>query len=193
MVTRILHRWIPLAIIIVLLCGLIYGVAQQMLRQSANDPQLQMGYQAATKLEYVAWAGAVVPEESLDIAATLSVFVTVYDSAGTPQSSSGRLNGKVLVPPKGVFESARARGENCFTWEPEKGLRIAAIVIPANGQAVDLRNSYVLVGKSLREYEHRIRQVQLLTGTGLVFILIVSLGVVALVETVSAKKKKHES
>ncbi len=190
---KIFKRWIPLAVVIVLLCGLVYGVSQQTLRQTANDPQLQMAYDAAQRLALVAWAGAVVPEENLDIATTLSTFVIVFDSTGTALSSSGRLHGEVPVPPAGVFDYVRAHGEDRITWQPEKGVRIAAVIVPAEGLVEGLNNGYVLVGKSLRETERRIRQVQLLTVAGLVFILVVSLGMVALVETVTAKKKKHES
>ena len=36
-------NWLPLAVIIVIFSGLVYGVVQQNYRQGANDPLLQIG------------------------------------------------------------------------------------------------------------------------------------------------------
>jgi hypothetical protein len=49
----------------------------------------------------------------------------------------------------------------------------------------------VLAGRSLRETERRIHQIGKLSIAALAFSLFVSLGVVALVEAVSEKRKKR--
>jgi hypothetical protein len=44
----ILKYWLLIVIIVTGICGLIYGVVQQDIRQGANDPQIQMAEDAAS-------------------------------------------------------------------------------------------------------------------------------------------------
>jgi len=41
-IRKVLKQWLPLAIVIKLLCGLVYVAVQQEVRLSANDPQIGM-------------------------------------------------------------------------------------------------------------------------------------------------------
>ncbi|MDB5133834.1 MAG: hypothetical protein JWP37_437, partial [Mucilaginibacter sp.] len=46
---RLVH-WFGYAVVITLLCGIIYIVAQQNFRQAANDPQVQLAQEAANAI-----------------------------------------------------------------------------------------------------------------------------------------------
>ncbi|HTY39843.1 MAG TPA: hypothetical protein VMC43_02005 [Candidatus Paceibacterota bacterium] len=146
------ETFLPVLVAVTLFAGLIYGVAQQIVRQSANDPQVQMAEDAA-----VALAGGMAPSVLLpntppvDIATSLSPYLIVFDGRGTPIAASGRLHGNIPVPPPGVLEYALAHGEDRLTWQPERDVRIAAVVRPYAGAQA----GFVLAGRSLRETESR--------------------------------------
>jgi hypothetical protein len=48
---RALAFYVPVAVLATLCCGLVYALVQQDLRQSANDPQIQMAQDAARALD----------------------------------------------------------------------------------------------------------------------------------------------
>jgi hypothetical protein len=151
-VTNILRQWLPLAVVITLLCGLIYTAGQQMLRWSANDPQIQMAQDTAAALTAGASVDAVVPATQVDIAASLAPYLVVYDDRGAPAAGSGRLHGALPALPAGVFEYVRRHGLDKISWQPEPGVRSAAVVAPVGGT----HPGFVLAGRSLREVENRI-------------------------------------
>jgi hypothetical protein len=53
--------------------------------------------------------------------------------------------------PKGVFGQAMRYGENVFTWQPQKGVRVAVVLKSLQSSAY----SYIAVGRSLYEVEQR--------------------------------------
>ena len=86
-------------------------------------------------------------------------------------------------PPHGVLEYVRDHGEERVTWQPERRVRIAAVVVRYEGKG----SGFVLAGRSLREIEGRVRQVGMLTGLALGATLLTSLGAVVFGEFVLAK------
>ena len=153
------RSWLPLAITITGLCGLVSVTVQQNYRQSLNDPQIQMAEDASVALAHGATPAAVVPRgEKIDIAKSLAPFIAVYDKSGTALESSGILAGAPPTPPIGVFEAARASegkdtsqaGENRVTWEPFYGVRQAIVVV-----AVPQTGQFVVAGRNMREVEER--------------------------------------
>lgn len=144
-----LLAWLPFAVVITFAAGVAYGLDQQNLRSAANDPQIQLAEDAATRLDAGAAPATVVPSSGVpvDIARSLAPFVIVYDAGDTPLASSGRLDGAVPVPPQGVSASARV-AEDRVTWQPRAGVRIAAVVVAFHGGTV-------LAGRSLRVVEQR--------------------------------------
>ena len=66
-------------------------ISQQVLRMSANDPQIQMAEDATQRLNSGEDPAHVVPDRKVDMAASLAPFVTVYDDAGRPVASSANL------------------------------------------------------------------------------------------------------
>ncbi len=164
---RILFRWLPVAGVATALCGLVYLAVQQVWRQLANDPQIQMARDAETSLERGQPLRSVVPEGQIDMAWSLAPFVTVFDDAGAVLASSGRLRGQPRGVPKGVLDHVRDQGEGRVTWQPEPSVRIATVIVRHSGTPA----GFVLVGRSLRETEQRTGQFQALVGMAWIAIL----------------------
>ncbi len=170
-VWSILKQWLPLAAISVVVCGLVYVVAQQVLRQSANDPQIQMAEDAAAALAAGTPAAELAPPGQVELSQSLAPAVMIFDDQGQVLASSARLHGEVPSLPAGLLDYVRAHGEDRVTWQPESGVRQAAVIVRAQGT----QNGFVLSARSLREVEKREAQAQLLSGVGLLASLIVSL------------------
>ena len=126
----------------------IYAAVQQDYRQSANDPQIQIAEDAAASLDNGGAFQSVILPTRIDIATSLSVFTTVFDDAGQPIGSSGYLRGGMPTVPPGVLDYVRSKGEDRFTWQPEKGVRDAVVITKYSG-------GFVMVGRSIREVEKR--------------------------------------
>jgi len=68
-------------------------------------------------------------------------------------TSTATLNGGLPLPPKGVLDFTDMHGTDEITWQPTKNIRIAMVSVTYHYG--DIRG-YVIVGQSLRPYEHRI-------------------------------------
>jgi hypothetical protein len=147
----ILRAWLPLAVAVTCVCGLVYVTAQQMLRLGANEPQVQVAQDWAAALEEGASPDSIGNAGKVDIAVSLSTFLAVYDDAGKLLTTSGELRGAAPVLPAGVLDYARNHGENRVTWQPEPGVRIAAVVERYGGP----KPGFMVAARSLRETERR--------------------------------------
>lgn len=147
-----LYRWIPTAFIITALTGLVYISVQQTLRQSANDPQIQMAEDATALLNRGDALSFVVPQQKIDLAASLAPYVIVYNEQGSPLASSGYLNDSIPVPPIGVLTHSIGEKDNRVTWQPQLGVRQAVVVTHFSNTS---QSGFVLAGRSLREVEKR--------------------------------------
>ena len=136
-----------------------YLVPQQVLRMSANDPQIQLAEDAASRLSSGEDADHVIPERHVDMATSLSPFVIVYDNSGRPLASSATLGGKVPTPPRGVFDFARANREDTVTWQPRPDVHIASVITRS-------ASGFVVAGRSMREVEYREARVFKLAAVG---------------------------
>jgi hypothetical protein len=185
-IKAILRRWLPLAAVTTLLCGLIYLVAQQSLRMGANDPQIQMAEDAANALSTGSTPQSVLPSGLVEISSSLAPFLVVYSDSGQPLASSGLLHGMPPDLPMGVFDYARQNGEDRISWQPEAGVRVAAVVVAYGGP----QPGFVLAGRSLREVEIRETNIQNITGIAWLATLGLSLIVVGLSEAVLGERKR---
>ena len=138
-----------LAVLITLICVLVFGVSQQIYRQSANDPQVQISEDMASYASSGKDLSAVMPKMETDISQSLVWFVMFFDDSGKVVASNAKLDGQTPIVPVGVLEHAKISGQNRVTWQPKEGVRIAAVITKYNG-------GEVLVGRSLRETESRI-------------------------------------
>jgi hypothetical protein len=155
---RTLVAWLPFAVAITGLAALAYALDQSNLRHGADDPQIQLAEDAASRLAAGAPVATVVPhtDAPVDIARSLATFVIVYDTADRPVASTAVLDRATPLLPAGVSASARQR-EDRVTWQPRDGVRIAAVVVSYSGGTV-------VAGRSLREVEARADDALAVTG-----------------------------
>jgi hypothetical protein len=78
----------------------------------------------------------------------------VLDERGAVLASSGTLHGGPAWPPAGVLDFVRSHGRERVTWQPERGVRIASVVV----RVAAPRPGFVMAGRNLREAEERTRR-----------------------------------
>jgi hypothetical protein len=184
-IKNIIRHWLPLAVVIILLCGLVYLAVQQSLRWGANDPQIQMAEDAAAALAAGGTPESVLPATQVDLSNSLAPFLVIYKDTGEPLASSGLLHGAAPLLPAGIFTYTRQNGEDRVSWQPEPGVRVEAVVVAYEGS----QPGFVLAGRSLREVERRESQVEQISGIAMLVTLVGSLIVVGVCELVIPKGK----
>lgn len=149
----------------------LYAIPQQVLRNGANDPQIQMATDLAAFLGQHGVATGLrqraLPQNGdskVDMSQSLAPFLIVYNDAGQPLDSNAQLDGHIPAPPPGVFDYVRQHGEERVSWQPVlgsvSGVRVAAVVERVGG----VQPGFVLAGRSLREVEVREEQVKQMAG-----------------------------
>ncbi len=166
MLTKI-NVFVALAAVITLLLGALYLIEKTNLRLSANDPQIQISEDITNYLSKGNDVENVMPKSTVDISKSLAWILITYDDMGQVKASNALLNGQTPQIPKGVLDHAGNIGQNRVTWEPEKGVRIAAVITRYD-------NGYVLVGRSLRDVEGRFMVLGKMVGISWIIIILVS-------------------
>ena len=149
---RTLALFLPSAVVVTGLAGLVYVSVQQDQRSLANDPQLQMAEDAAARLSNGAQPQDVVTGQKVDLAASLAPFITVVSPGNDVLASTATLNGGTPVPQAGVIDAARRAGSDSVTWQPASNVRQAIVVVPYDAA---IGKGAVIVGRSLRAVEAR--------------------------------------
>lgn len=165
-----MKRYIPfgfVVVIITILIGTAYGIGQQILRLSANDPQIQLAHEVAMQLDQGAIPDDVVGAYKVNIAQSLASFVVVYDKTGNPVAGTGYLDGVRPKAPIGVLKAADNHSDNRVTWEPKTDVRVASVT-------VSTKQYYVLAGRSLREVEAREQKLSEIALSGWVAAMLVT-------------------
>jgi hypothetical protein len=139
------------SMIVTVLCGLIYVSVQQAHRSAANDPQLQIASDLKAAIENNRSITQYMANDSTELSESLSVFKTIYNKNGDAIQSTGFLNGQLPGIPKGVFDFTNKNDKDVFTWQPQRGVRIAMVVKKINSPQI----GFVAVGRSLKEAEKR--------------------------------------
>ncbi len=163
--------WIVGVVVITFALGTVYVVAQQLNRQTADQPGEQLMSQVASELS----SGSDATIRSLprvDLAASLAPFVVVYDGNGHPIDGNGYLDGSLAQPPTGVIAAATVSGSNRVTWQPRPGLRFATVEVKSGDRVV-------MGAISLIPAEQRIDSVGLLVAAGWIGAMLAG-GVIAL-------------
>ena len=170
---NILKVWIPLAVVITCLSGLIYLVIQQDLRIGANDPQIQIVEDVADGLLSGQNPQNFIPPTKTDISKSLATYIMLFDQDGKLIGSSATLDGKDPVVPQGVFASTKKSltNESRFTWQPKTGVRSAVVIDYYKGPVP----GFVLIGRSLREIEIRENQQEMIVFAGWAVTMFLSL------------------
>lgn len=150
-ITREIIDFIPLLVAIPMLYLVVMASGQQILRQSANDPQIAMSEELSHALAEGHAVSIMIPSGIINLENSVSPFVEIFDASGRPISSTARLGGEVPVLTQGMFAYTLSHGEDRVTWQPENGVRIAAVLNYFRGK----QEGFVLVGRSLRDTEIR--------------------------------------
>jgi hypothetical protein len=139
------------AIAVTSLClGVMYVAEQQNFRSHANDPQVQLATDIRNYLESGQMAEKWLPN-NIDLSRSLGLFVTLYDKNERLVHSTGFLEEKTPLLPKGIFDYVNSHGEERVTWQPRHDIRLAMIIVSVKSPAI----GFVAVGRSLKEVEAR--------------------------------------
>ncbi len=168
-------NWFPLAIVIVIFSGLVYGAVQQSYRQAANDPQIQIAQDLVTAIGQGQPVDQIVPPQgTTELSNTLSPFVLIYSASSTIIGSSAVLDGKVPSFPASVLERVKMHGEQRLTWQPRQGVREAVVVTQFTSKQPGFESGYIVAGRSLKEVEVREKQLCLMTALAGVISLVLT-------------------
>lgn len=168
---RAFPKWLPIGVAVTLVLLISYAFAQQVYRQSANDPQVMMAHDTAAALAAGTPADQLVSREKVDPSASLAPFLIVLDSSGHVVVSSMTLGGSSPVPPSGVLDTAKTSGEYRVTWQPRVDARVASVVVPVKGGP----GGFVVAGRSLKAVEDRVDQLGQMAGLGWIGTLVLTL------------------
>jgi hypothetical protein len=172
-------------IVVTIIFGTIYISEEQSQRLAANDPQIQIVEDSAAALN----TGAIpadIANGKIKMDSSLSPFLIIYDKAGKVVSGNGYLNDKVPVVPIGVLTNSKEKTYNYVTWQPQSGVRIAAVAVTAN-------NYYVLSGRSLTEVEVREQKMLTFSIMGWICSVVVILGTYAFSTLLSKNKSSKRT
>ncbi|HTX86822.1 MAG TPA: hypothetical protein VMC41_02005 [Candidatus Nanoarchaeia archaeon] len=183
----IIKKIILAAVILALVFGFVYSVSQQVLRQSANDPQIQIAEDSAAALNAGDQPRFLKNNVygMIDSSKSLAPFLINFDAAGKPVDSTAALNGQTPIPPAGVFAYAKAHGQNRVTWQTPDGTRLAAVIVYYSGNG----GGYALAGRSLLEVEKRESNLEFLTFWAWLFSVLVLAALIFASEKMFASKK----
>ena len=184
-IKTIFKLWLPLAAAVTAMCGLVFLAVQQDLRQGANDPQIQIAEDAAAAMENGAPLNSIVPAGKTAIESSLATFVMIFDDTGAVVGSSAALHGETPQLPPGILDFVRTHGQDRVTWQPESGVRIAAVIVRSQGS----QPGFVLAGRSLREVEIREGNAELIAGAAWISTLAATLVVCVLAEWILGSKR----
>ncbi len=148
--TIVPQYWWVLAVVITVLCSGLYAVGQQVMRQSANDPQIQIAEDIAYGLAHGGDIHSLIGPSNVEMAQSLAPFTIVYNDKYEMVASNVR-DAQIPVIPRGVLEYTNQYSVHRVTWQPAPALRIAAVLQKVEGA----QGGFVLVGRSLREVEDR--------------------------------------
>jgi hypothetical protein len=141
----ILFHALTLGLVLTLMGGAAAVTMQQMLRRGANHPQIEMGRRYAHAIAAGARPQDLFPAERIDLRGSLEPFAIFYSESGDPIASTASLDSAVPVPPSGIFDYARKYQLDMVTWQPQPGVRMAAVLRHVSGP----NPGFVLTGRSL--------------------------------------------
>lgn len=164
--------WLILAIMVTGAVGFPTVAIQQNYRQNANDPQIEIVQEVAAAIQKGIPRDQIVgPTGNVDMGKSLSPFIAIYDENTKVIGASGKLNNENPIPPSGAFDTAKQTGQTRFTWQPQPGVRIAAVMQEVKGE----KNTFILAGRNLQEVEQREKQVTQMAGLTWLALILLSL------------------
>lgn len=162
-------RWLVFVVLLTIIFGTLYVSIQQVLRQSANDPQIALSEDLAQNRSQRSDGSTLeLGGPTVDIRSSLQPFIMEFNDKGVLQQTNLNLEEfyrdtkQIVTVPPGVFEYTRNHKQDRFTWQPFSNVRIATVVTYFKGKS----SGFVLVGRSLREVEAREENMMKLVGLG---------------------------
>lgn len=143
-----------------------------------------MAEDAAYTLSQGEPANYVIATSKVEMSRSLAAFIIFCDEARKAVALSGFVHGQIPSPPAGVFDFVKRNGQDRITWEPENGVRIAAIFERYEGSI----SGFLVVGRSLREIEKRESQVEMITGIAMLATWVLTFIILALCEFIIPSK-----
>jgi len=140
-----LGPWLGALAILVIIFGTIYGVTQQIQRNDADWPQIQLAEDAALSLNNGA-SPSKLTANRVDMSRSLTPFVIIYDKSGKPVAGNGYISGHLAHAPLGILQTAQGKDFYRITWQPDNNVRIAAVTVQAD-------HYYVLSGRNIKQVE----------------------------------------
>lgn len=134
---------------ITFVCLFVFAGFQQSMRMGANQPQIQMTQHVTSMMTHGQSVNGFHTSHPIEIQQSLAPFLVIYNNQGAPVVSTGELYGRTPVIPMGVLAYAKQHGQDKLTWQPEQGVRIAAVV----QYHANHGGGFVLAGRSLRVVE----------------------------------------
>ncbi len=162
--------WLAVLLLLATVFGTMYAVVQQVQRSDANSPQIQLAQDTAASLDH-GDAPQVLVYGTVNITTSISPFMTIYDKTGNAVISSGYLDsqGKVPKAPFGMLAASKTKAYSAVTWQPQHGVRIAAVTVSS-------KDYYVLSGRSLKEVEkNELRTLEIILLGGVIALILFGL------------------
>lgn len=154
-IVRTLVIAVPLMVAVTCAEGLAYANAEQMLRQGANEPQVQLAESIAAEIGSGAPPQAFVQGGAAPLETSQTPFILIADASGKTLGATGSVAGALPTLPAGVFGAHKdsfGTNDNRITWQPAKNIREALVITPFTSGST---TGYVAVGRSLRETENQ--------------------------------------
>ncbi|MDB5168972.1 MAG: hypothetical protein JWO41_328 [Candidatus Saccharibacteria bacterium] len=152
------YTWVAAGVIITGIFMTIYGVGQQVLRQSANDPQSYIAEDIAAQLDKGAQPTDLLGRNKV-LEKESAPFTGIYNLKSQLLVTDATYHGKELKIPAGVLGHAGSSDPYTITWQPASDLRLASVTVKAKGY-------YVVTARSLANTESRIDMVGLMVLIG---------------------------
>lgn len=146
---KVLFWWLLMVCVVTFVCLTCYGTMQQVIRQDANEPQVQLAEDTAAALAGGASVDSLVQGDTVDISKSLAPFLIIYDRDQKVIASSGTLDGAMPSVPAGYLATMPQIGDKRMSWQPRPSLRFATVAVHVGGP----NGGYVVAGRSLREAE----------------------------------------
>ncbi|HMQ02101.1 MAG TPA: hypothetical protein PKD79_03470 [Candidatus Doudnabacteria bacterium] len=173
---RAIAIFLTLAVVISVLFVSICYSARTVMRQAANDPQIEVTDQVTNIVRQGVPIDAIVSgAEQIDMASSKALFVMIFDNNRTLVGSSAQLEGEAPTAPSEAFDKAGTQADYRFDWEPRPGVKVAAIMKQIDDDA------YVLAGRSLAEFETRTQTLKAPLWIGWAISMLLALLLAALV------------
>ena len=181
LVTRVIALWLPVAIAVTGVSILVYVVAQQSLRRTADELPAALAYRTVGRLESGVSPYDAESSTPVDMRTSLDPFVLIFNADGQLVSTPATLDGQPPQYPTGVFDTLRTRAEDRVTWQPQPGVRDATVVVAWNG-------GFVVGSRSLAATDDTLAHLGVLVVIGWAVTLLVVAGAAVLIVTLNRSR-----